>query len=486
MIEIDENKLKRQNIGLERWFNSGSLGLSHKDKSGCLNYFTGVGKTFTAILIIKRYFKENLNANIFIIVPNAHLEKQWKLELQKHFYKKELKFIKIYTADYLITNDIIANINLLIVDELDAFYSDKRIKLLDKTFIRYIDILALTATYEDFTNNRHLKIQSFIPIVDKITEKEALKNNYISKYIEYNLGLSFTEEEQKAHDDYSEIIRKLLPKFGKGSLDLVYKCVSGGRTKSGEYKKGKDFCVGWAFYNNWRPDLDTSKEPGHTINELWHPDTIFGYALKLSKAIKKRKELIYTSATKLDITVRILEKYLHTKSIVFSQSNTFADTLYGIINQLYPDNAVIYHSSIKTQMYPSEKTGKLMKYGKKRLKDRAINRISKGLSNHLITSSALDKGLDVPDLVLGITTSGTQNPTQYSQRGGRVKRVDIKKKKEGIESVSIIVNLYIKNSKEVDWLRNRQSKSKNIIYWIDDIDEISYKPKTKNITINDI
>ena len=46
----------------------------------------------------------------------------------------------------------------------------------------------------------------------------------------------------------------------------------------------------------------------------------------------------------------------------------------------------------------------------------------------------------------------------------------------------------MKNSKELDWLKKRQDKGSNIIYWIDSVDDISYKPKkiTKGIDINDI
>lgn len=179
-----------------------------------------------------------------------------------------------------------------------------------------------------------------------------------------------------------------------------------------------------------------------------------------------------------------MNKFVNTKSVIFSQSTEFANTLYGIVNQMHPDNSVIFHSKVETQYFPSPKTGKNIKHGKVRLKKRAIDRITKGLSNHLITGSSLDKGLDIPELKLGVTTSGTQNPTQYKQRKGRTARVD----KKDEQSVSIVVNIYMKNSKELDWLKKRQDKGSNIIYWIDSVDDISYKPKkiTKGIDINDI
>ncbi len=474
MKQLNEKKYKRQLIGKDRWFNSLSLGLSHKDRSGCLNYMTGVGKTFTAIIILKEYFNKYPNSVVTILCP-SNLIKQWENNLKSNFNYETRKFINIYSPDYLLTNEIILNPRLLIVDELDAFYSEQRVKLIDKTYIRYVDILGLTATYEDL-NDRHLYVRDFCPIVDKIAEKEALNEGYISEYIEYNLGIEFSPEEQEEHKKLSELIRKGLSKFDN-QLDLCYKCIQGGKHKGQSYTSTQ-FCTGWAQHKGW-----TANAP-QEVQDLWHPRTVFSYAVHLSKTIRKRKELIYNNGSKLSTTVQIMNKFVNTKSVIFSQSTEFANTLYGIVNQMHPDNSVIFHSKVETQYFPSPKTGKNIKHGKVRLKKRAIDRITKGLSNHLITGSSLDKGLDIPELKLGVTTSGTQNPTQYKQRKGRTARVD----KKDEQSVSIVVNIYMKNSKELDWLKKRQDKGSNIIYWIDSVDDISYKPKkiTKGIDINDI
>ena len=478
---INEAKLARQDIGVDRWFNSSFNG-AHKDRNGCLNYFTGVGKTFTAMRIIGRYFQYKPNASIVIICP-AHLVPQWKQVLKDTFYAKEIETVYVYSPEYLINNQSILHPHLLIVDEFDAFYSEKRMKLIDKTQIKYQDLLALTATYEDL-NNKYLEVQKFCPIIDRIGEKEALAKGYISKYIEYNLGLDFTQEEQKAHKEFSEKIREGLSKFGKGSLPLAMKCIAGGKTKDGRKHTSTSYCFDWAKYNGWREGLNLNNPSDRELNDLWNPRMVFIYAINLMKAIKNRKDLIYNASNKLDATVRILENFKFTKTIIFSQSTVFADLVYNIINELQPDNAVIYHSKIKTQMLPSPKTNKLIKFGAVRLKRRAIERLANGQSKHLITSSVLDKGLDIPDLKLGVTTSGTQNPTQNTQRKGRTTRLD----KQDKEGVVILVNLYIKNSKEVTWLRNRQANNNNLIYWINDVSEISYKPSIKEdkITLDNI
>ena len=78
------------------------------------------------------------------------------------------------------------------------------------------------------------------------------------------------------------------------------------------------------------------------------------------------------------------------------------------------------------------------------------------------------------DLRLGITSSGTSNPTQYKQRGGRVKR----KETEQIfaDCTVLLVNLYIINTQDEKWLLNRQSKAVHSIINVTSIDQITYTP----------
>src|SRR5690606_12351632 len=103
--------------------------------------------------------------------------------------------------------------------------------------------------------------------------------------------------------------------------------------------------------------------------------------------------------------------------------------------------------------------GALIKHGAIRLKRMAIDKIKNGEATRLCTASSLDKGLDIPDLDIGVTASGTSSFTQYKQRGGRTKRKNLFNE----DKVALLINLYVKDSKEEDWLKKRQSKSNNVI-----------------------
>ena len=213
-------------------------------------------------------------------------------------------------------------------------------------------------------------------------------------------------------------------------------------------------------------------EVNRQINDLWNPTKIVGYAKKLLNAIRDRKSLLQTCQSKYEATKKLVDKFDKVKTIIFSESTDFADNVAKLLETKH--KVVVYHSNIKTVIKPSPKTGKPIKVGKTRLKREATESIRNGKARIIVTAKSLDKGFDVVDLRFGITASGTQNPTQYKQRGGRVKR----KETEQIFSdcTVLLVNLYIINTQDEKWLKNRQMNAVHSIINVSSIDDISYTP----------
>lgn len=469
-MKIDKKKLERQQLGVKKWFDAFCI--------GCLHYFTGVGKTYTAILCIKRLLRVNPKESIVIIVPSEELQKQWKSVLNTLLTKKQQSTINIFTSHYIVTNELRIQTNTLIVDELHEYYSDEHIKVINGDYIKYTKCLGLTATYED-SKNRHKLIENLYPIIDEIDEATALREGYISPFIEFNLALELSEREQEQYNKLSDIIKNNINKFGKNGIVLATKCVSGGKHKDGKKYEASHFVYGWAHHKGWRKNLDVSNPQSAQIEELWNPRKIFGYAINLLNAIRKRKNMLYSSDVKLDACVKILHKFSDIKSIVFSQSTAFADKLNLQLN--YEDlNSVVYHSQLPTELRPN-KNGKLIKFGKVRLKRLALEKIKSWKAGILCTASSLDKGLDIPEIALGLTASGTSNFTQYKQRGGRAKRINL----FNDDKVALLINLYFKDTKDETWLRKRQSKSNHTIYEISSIDDIKFN-YTNEITEDDL
>lgn len=470
-MKIDHKRLERQEEGVNKWFNSSKYG-AFKDMCGTLNYFTGVGKTFTAILIIKRLFRIFNNHNVVVLVPSDPLRVQWKKQLEKHLLKKDLIKINIFTPHYIISNDLRITTHTLVVDELDAFYSEKFVNTINGNYIKYSNNLSLTATYEDNLGREKLIINTH-PIIDKISEKEALEKGYISPYIEFNLAVELTKEEKELYDKYTKIISENINKFGKKGIELAQKCLSGGKHK-GIKKTNIQFVYGWAVHKGWHKNLNLENPVDIEINNLWNPHKVIGYAVKLMKAIKDRKNVLYNAEIKYEVIKNILSNYPNKKAIIFSQSTSFADNMNNVLN-INGQKSVVYHSNLVTELLPSEKTGKLIKFGKGRKKKAAIKAITSGKAMRLCTASSLDKGLDVPDLMIGITASGTSGFTQYQQRNGRTKRLF------GEDKLALLINLYVKNSKEETWLSNRQSKTIHSIHWINSLNEITYDKRNNKI-----
>ena len=459
-MNVDLVREERQKEGVQKWI---------KNKcNGIFDWATGVGKTYGAILAIQRI--ELIRSPIYLIaVPSFELKKQWEKQLSKVFSSDILGRITVETAQGLLLKESKYVVDVFIVDEIHEFSSEERIHLINGTKVEYKAILGLTASGDD--KNFSL-ITNQVPVIDVITEEEARDKGFIAEFIEYNLAISLSADEMEDYDFYSKVIHELLPRFNN-DLILAQFCLSGGKDKrSGKYHAATNWAKGVAVKKGWTPDIDLRHEVNRQINELWNPNVIMGYARKLMEGIRNRMSLLQTCHAKYEAIQELVDKFDKVKTIIFSESTDFADNVAELIKDRH--KTVVYHSNIKTILRINENTGKTMKVGKVRLKREATESIRNGKARIIVTAKSLDRGFDVADLRLGITASGTQNPTQYKQRGGRVKR----KETEEIfaDCTVLLVNIYAKNTRDEEWLLNRQKKAVHAILDVASVDDISYTP----------
>lgn len=474
-MKIDPKKLERQEIGVQKFCNSSRFG-SPKDYLGTLNYTMGVGKTYTAILIMKHLFKTRQENHFIILVPSDNLKNQWQKEIEYHLTKQQQLLIEVMTVSKVVNNGIRILTITLIADEIHEYTSDEYIKCVNGVLITKREFLGLTGTATD-NSTVSTMLKELCPVIDVIEEQEAIESGFTSNYVEYNLSTILTGEEKIEYDRLSKIISDNISKFGRNGLGLANKCLGGGKHSNGKKYSGLQFAFGWAAHNGWHKNLDPMNDNHKKINDLWNPHKIIGYSKKLIIAIRQRKTILYSAENKVKLTLDLINKFNDIKTIVFSQSTAFADKVGLLANEQEEYSAVVYHSQLQSVMMPSPKTGKLIKFGKKRLRDRALDRIKRGASRVIVTASSLDRGFDVQDIRLGITASGTQNPIQYKQRGGRVKRKETSSLFSE-DTVVLIVNIFVKDTKDEVWLKKRQSKSNHIIHDVSLIDDIDFRPKS--------
>jgi superfamily II DNA or RNA helicase len=319
-------------------------------------------------------------------------------------------------------------------------------------------------------------LQGLCPIVDTIDSKEALREGFIAPYVVYNLGVELTDHERDIYDGITNRIEEYFVYFDK-RFDTVQACISGnpGMNNAQIHKERVAKFNGWDTSVVGNPLQDEK-------NRKFNPYKIGEYAFELMKLFRERATLLYNAENKLTTALKLVEKFGSVKIICFSESVQFADRLGLLINREFQtrnlfeegaegqEHCVVFHSQLETKIATNPKTGKPMKFGLKRQKDEAEAKIRSGQAKVISTVAALDKGFDVHDLRLAIITSRTSKVTQWKQRTGRVKRLDLFDE----AAVKVIVNVYAIDTQDEAWVKNGQRTDFMTIREVYDINSIEF------------
>jgi len=481
-IEPNIEKLKRQLSIIKTWFD--------KNCKGTVLAVTGFGKTYIALITIYRLNLKFPNSNIIVVVPGLDLHQAWIQHIKDFNLKNvEVWVVNSYVEYYLRTKQR-HKAFLLIGDEVHN-YLGKDAEVFNQTITctDFTCFLGLSATLEE-QEEKTLEDMG-LPIIDRVTMSEARRNNYISNYTVYNLGISLDSSQMDAYKRLNDIHNNNFAKFQHfvdydRNWELLRACTAGNGVicKIGnETKTGKEWRTWYAEKMNWNGEND----------HPWSPNNISKYAQQWNWAMIERKNFLYKNTDKVEVAAQIIEKF-NLPSITFSENTDFADALAIRLG----DSARAYHSNLVGQSLLEErvesrktlkaakvlvakfkaytyywdeieKTYKIhykapVKVGVSRIKKQIINLFRDGQIKTICTAKALDEGFDVPGIELGIIASATSKQRQSIQRSGRIVRYV-----EG--KTARIINLYIKGTQDETWLKKRQKGETNI-RWIDSINEI--------------
>ena len=318
-----------------------------------------------------------------------------------------LKEYKLPPIEVLVINTAsktVIECDYLIVDEIHTAGSNFFINLFDT--IKYKAFLGLTATLER-SDGRHNLLLEKAPVIDCIDLEEALREGYISNYKIYNLPVKLSPNELL---NYNKIQKSY----------LYYEHLLGGK------------------FNAWQEANTRLKSKDYTTEERRE-------ALMFLKLVNQRKSALHDSKSKLILTKEILDKFTDRKSIIFCESIKFAEQIDKLLNK----QSVIYHSKLT------------LKEKKEAIKRFTDNRTS---SNVMVSCKALDAGVDISGVNLGICCAGTSKQLQSIQRLGRSIR------RNG-NSIALYFNLYIEGTQEEKWLKSRCYNIPNV-EWITSLNEI--------------
>ena len=406
-----------------KWVKAGSKGTAEA--------VTGFGKTMLGVLAIAIMNIRKPGKITHIIVPTAHLKTQWE-GIIKTF---GLEDCEVFIINTYITGS--HTCTLLIADEIHN-YAAPTFKQLFKV-CSYSFILGLTATIER-KDGKHVLLEHYAPILDKVTLAEARRDGYISDFIVFNLGIELSEQDRKTYDKMHKTFNAMFARFNH-DFNWAMACSAAAN------KGGPTYCTRHAYSRGWKP----SDGDAH----FWSPKNVSKYAQQWSWAMRERKKFLHNAPSKIKVAKEILDKF-GGKAITFSESVKFADQLTETLGK----QARAYHSSLETVVENGKKKGKTVR------KREALKLFNDGRSKVrvLCTARALDEGFDVEDIEIAIVCSGTSTVRQNIQRIGRAVRFVPGK-------TAIVVNLYIKDSQDAKWLKKRTATTVNMIN-IEYVDQI--------------
>lgn len=136
-------------------------------------------KTTTALKCIQKVISLYPNFTILIIVPTTNLKEQWEEKLTAWKLDNNAVVMVVNSA---ITKQL--SYDMLVIDEIHCMASTQFSKIF--SCVKYKLILGLTATFERL-DGRHDLLKKYAPVVDEITLIEAMSNNWLSDYTEYQV-----------------------------------------------------------------------------------------------------------------------------------------------------------------------------------------------------------------------------------------------------------------------------------------------------------
>jgi superfamily II DNA or RNA helicase len=495
-------KDERGDIGINVW-------LKHNGR-GTLNYTMQFGKTFVGIKVGQRAIIRNANVKVIILTPSEVVHTIW--------FRYIALYISTTTNVRIVTKNSMMNMNdlecdILIIDEIHKFLTDNCFEAL--TRIKFKFILGLTGTPP--TKGVELtRLNLICPVIDIISEQEAVDNGWITPFEEFNYVIQFPEKDKERYISLSEPISETLSLF-KGLANDINKYFKAALFKSDysvidacyrgvehPFMKGirfppSDIRVIVSSIKGWRMDLELTNEYNIQLNEYWNPLAVELRTKMFDKQIRLRNTLMITHPLKLEKVNEVVLKFPR-PTIIFNESTDFADAVCNSINKLGIASipiCTVYHSNIEGRFIKDDrgdyiiyksgaKAGEPKKFGKTFLLADTIDGMTTGRYTCLSTSKALEIGLSISNIENVINTGGTTNPNTYKQRAARGKTVDIYNPNKKTLIVNVVFDNFIRDtidengnvtsklikSRDLTKLIERQGEFSDA-KWVTSIDEIS-------------
>ena len=397
-------KDKIQKTGINKWYYAGC--------KGTLEYATGVGKSKCGVLAAGWVTKYNPDARILILTPTQTIRDQaWVNEFKKwgakEIFETNVECVCIQTA-YRYSGE---HYDLVIADEIHNYIPITEEYMYFKFFEnnKLYKILGLSAS---IAPELFPKLNLIAPVVDSIDTNKAVELGLVSPFKVYNIPVELSIEDKLKYAKHDAEFNSTFQLFDN-NLNLMFNCL-----------KSKDSLI-----NHLCKKFHISKSDTQKVNEVY--EVYKAYPYRCNNSMKKRKELLYESSSKLSIIKEVSDLFEDRYGVIFSETSNFADNV-GI---LIGETCVVEHSKIKPAKKRKEN---IQKFQDGRTKIKRISAVK-----------SLNEGANLNRVDFIIIAAGTSKLKDFIQRVGRSIRWQ-----DGKEA--IVVRLYVKNSQEEKWVKSSQ------------------------------
>lgn len=236
-----------------------------------------LGKTRVALNLIDAFTTKNPEAQTLVVVPTQILKDQWIQQIDERGLGLNAR---VEVINSVIKLDWICD--LLVIDECHTCVSQTFVEIFNRVTYKYI--LCLTGTMERL-DMRHLILEKFAPICDRITIEEAEQNGWVSPHKEYLVLLNVDLTE------YNEWTRKFNSYFSYMNYN---------------FSLGMKLATDPIFRNSWAKQMGLDSKKTAAIAMDW------------MRMMKKRKDFIQNHPRKLEVAKKIIEARKDKKIMTFS------------------------------------------------------------------------------------------------------------------------------------------------------------------------
>lgn len=374
---------------LYEWQRSAINAWKNAQGRGIVQAVTGSGKTHVALQLLGRYV--TAGRRCLVLVPTVVLLNQWREAIATELGVMDVCLLGgghgrsvdlsapiivgvIHTVSDM-ADELDGQIHLIIADEVHRYGAPKfQTGLLQKTPHR----LGLTATFERNDDGiESALLPYFSKIIFEYDYGDAKRDEVISRYSVGLLGVDLSPDDQLAYNQISEEIsdlrRKLASVLGTSATDKTFLSVVAGA--SGRF------------------------------------DGIGRMAKGFMSRISARKKILDLSDSKRGAVADLASAIESaTKTIVFCSSVEVSET---IVEEL--SESGVYAEAYHSRLSENERAD-------------VLENLQDGDIQAVVAVNALDEGVDVPDIDLGVIVSGSRQRRQMIQRMGRIVRRKVDKR----------------------------------------------------------